>query len=85
MAKYYRTVITYEVLSQDPYSFSDLAQTAYDVMEGDCSGMELNTTSEELTAQEMAERMDAQGSDWSFFYGLEEAVKEEEDLEAEEK
>ena len=48
MEKYYRTIIIYEVLSEDLHFFSNIVQTAHNVTEGDCSGMELNTISEEL-------------------------------------
>jgi hypothetical protein len=68
----YRTVITVEVLSNGPFIFSGingLADLAYNVTEGDCSGHAEVTSSQEVTPKEMAKLLEAQGSDPSFLLG----------------
>lgn len=66
MTKYYRTVITVEVLSDEPYNPASLAQVAHDTISGGCSGNWKITSSEEVTVKRMAELLEAQGSDPSF-------------------
>jgi hypothetical protein len=68
--KYYRTVIQVEVLSEYPLNEmfqNDLAAIAYAISEGDCSGEVTVTDSSELTGEEVAEALIAQGSDPGFF------------------
>ena len=67
--KYYRTVVTYEVLSVGPYYFENLEQLAYDTLFGDCSGVTLNVEYEEVSEEQMSELLVAQGSDPSFLLG----------------
>lgn len=64
---FHRTVLTYEVLSEEPYEYSDLETLAYDVRDGDCSGMLLKEEHQEVSAERMAALLEAQGSDPSFF------------------
>lgn len=68
---FYRTVITYEILTDVPYFFEDLGQVHYDVIEGEASGKLLSEVSEEVTRQEMGHLLIAQGSDPSFLLGEE--------------
>lgn len=66
---FYRTVFTFEILSEEPYpdEFS-LEQVQYDTTEGHCSGtflsMQINL---EIDAQECARLLITQGSDPEFF------------------
>ena len=66
--KYYRTVLTVEVLSQEPYDPETLAGVAHDIVDGDCSGdWEVTEPSKEVTPDEMEKLLEAQGSDPGFF------------------
>lgn len=65
--KFYKTVITVEVLSEDPYQFENLSELAYDVDEGDCSGKTTIEKTEEVDGATMALLLAAQGSDSEFF------------------
>jgi hypothetical protein len=68
---FYRTVIEFEILSEHPVAFNDLAQIHYAITEGDCSGISHVKSQEEVAPEKMARLLLAQGSDPSFF-GLEE-------------
>lgn len=63
---FYRTVIQVEILSDGPYEFSSLEDTAQDVMNGDCSGKVEVISSEEVSKKEMAKLLEAQDSDPAF-------------------
>lgn len=63
--KYYRTIITIEVLTADAPHSGDVGALAYDITEGDASGR-VTTEVEEVTAEKMAELLKAQGSDPEF-------------------
>jgi len=66
--KFYRTVIQIEVISEEPYSSTDLEKINYDITDGHNSGeVTLVTDSEELDAKTCAEKLKAQGSDPDFF------------------
>lgn len=69
MRKFYRTLITLEVLSEYepvPEDWS-LEMIAYEITDGGASGQVKKHDHEELTPQGMAEFAIAQGSDPSFF------------------
>lgn len=63
--KYYRTIITVEILSDYPYSVDTLADVGYDMTEGDVSG-QISERCEEITKDEMKKALIAQGSDPNF-------------------
>jgi riboflavin synthase len=65
--KFYKTVITVEVLSEEPYDETDLSQVSYDITEGHHSGVVKITSNEELTGKQAADELKAQGSDTDFF------------------
>jgi hypothetical protein len=65
--KFYRTVIEVVVLSEDPYDFTDLQRTAFDIVAGDCSGVCRVAKSEVCDAEQMAKYLQEQGSDPAFF------------------
>lgn len=65
--KYYRTIITVEILSDYPYSFDTLADVGYDMIEGDVSG-QISEKCEEITRDEMEQALIAQGSDPDFIF-----------------
>lgn len=68
MRKFYKTVIEVVVLSEDePYSCNDLAMLEYDITEGHFSGVWEVKSSEELSPEEAAKALLAQGSDPEFF------------------
>ena len=65
--QFHRTVIVYEVLSEEPYEYRGLDELTYDVGQGDCSGMLLEEHHLEMGAEQMAALLIAQGSDPGFF------------------
>ena len=65
--KYYRTIITVEILSDYPYSVDTLADVGYDMTEGDVSG-HISERCEEFTKDEMKKALIAQGSDPDFIF-----------------
>lgn len=67
MKKFFKTTITIEILSEKKYNSTDLETIAYDITDGDCSGKIEVTKYEELTPQETAKELLAQGSDPEFF------------------
>jgi hypothetical protein len=66
--KYYRTIITVEILSDYPYSVDTLADVGYDMTDGDVSGRIIEKC-EEITKMEMKKALIAQGSDPAFVFG----------------
>lgn len=73
---YYRTVIQVEVLSNEPYEYTNLRNLSYDVMEGDCSGVTRVISTEEVDKEQMANLLLSQGSDPSFLINEEDAGPE---------
>lgn len=65
--RFHRTVLVYEVLSEEPYEYQNLESLAYDVREGDCSGMLLAEHHSDVDAPQMAALLEAQGSEPGFF------------------
>ena len=66
--KFYRTVIQIEVLSDEPYSYGDLADVHYSVAERQCSARcPTMLNNEEIDGKRMAELLKAQGNEPSFF------------------
>jgi hypothetical protein len=69
---FWKTVYTVEVLSEDtPLETHDLAELAYAIVEGDCSGQVEITETLEVDGKTMARLLEAQASDPAFF-GLDE-------------
>ena len=66
--KFWKTIRTIEVLTQGnkPPYYDNLDELAYDISHGDASGGTIGETQVELTAQEMADALDAHGSDPEF-------------------
>lgn len=64
--KFYKTVIKIEVLSEDPYEYTDLENLSYDINEGDCSGKVTIESSQELSKEQTKEELVKQGSDPNF-------------------
>ena len=67
--KFYRTVITIEVITEGGYYPDSLEQVDYDIMQGEASGSWDITESEEVSGERAAELLQAQGSDPSFLLG----------------
>ncbi|NCX76977.1 MAG: hypothetical protein EBX09_08105 [Actinobacteria bacterium] len=67
--KYYRTIMTIEILSDFPYGDQkDLKTVAYDMTHGDVSG-KISSECEEISRYEMEQALLAQGSDPAFIFG----------------
>lgn len=67
MTKYYKTTITYEVLSvHEPVQFETLTDLHYECTEGHCSGMFVSTDIQTLTEEEVRAALIAQGSEPEF-------------------
>lgn len=68
MKKFHRYVYKVEVLSEEelPTDLS-LDSINYEITEGHCSGMRLDTEHEEVDGKKMASLLQAQGSDPEFF------------------
>jgi len=71
MKKFYKTILTFAVLSEDKPvstgSLSDIAAVVEACDTGDCVGMMLKEEAIELTAAEAAEALTAFGSEPGFF------------------
>ena len=68
MSKYFETLITISVLSVDePYSFTSYEQLAYDIIEGEFSGLVVKDVHEELDRDSFDEKCNEHGSDITFF------------------
>jgi hypothetical protein len=65
--KFFKTVFKVIVLSEDALVNASLAEVAYMITEGDCSGDVSTESTEELTAKQAAEELQAQGSSPEFF------------------
>jgi hypothetical protein len=66
--KFYRTIVTVEVLSEDsPWDGPDLQDLAGAITHGDCSGQWDVSHTRELTAQQAAQALIEQGSEPGFF------------------
>lgn len=65
--KFHKTIITIEVLSEEPYDQTDLNEVAYDITEGHHSGVVKITSKEEMTGKQAADELKKQGSDTEFF------------------
>lgn len=66
--KFYRSVIQIEVLSEEPYSSTDLEKINYDITEGHNVGeVTITTDSEIMDVKTCVEKLIAVGSDPEFF------------------
>lgn len=65
--KFYRTVFTVEVLSEEPLPDMSLDEIAYEITEGGSSGDLTRSKSETVDAKKMAKLLMKQGSDPEFF------------------
>jgi hypothetical protein len=66
--KFYRQVFTVEVLSEEPIGPDiDLADLAYEIREGDCSGRVNLTKVDLLNGKQVAKALLKQASDPEFF------------------
>lgn len=67
MSKFFKTIITIEILSEKKYNSTDLSKIEYDITDGDCSGKVSVDSYQELTSKEVAKELLAQGSSPEFF------------------
>jgi hypothetical protein len=65
--KFYKTVITVEVLSEEPVAFGDLGGLHCAITEGGCSGDYTEGKTKTLSAKQAVRELLKQGSDPSFF------------------
>lgn len=66
---FHKTVISIEVLSEGPYKPTLLEDVHHDITDGQCSGVWSITGTSQLTREQMAEALIAQGSDPEFLLG----------------
>jgi hypothetical protein len=81
--KFYKTIITIEVLSEEPYNPDSVQEIDYDITDGDCSGKFDVVESIEVDAPTMAALLKSQGSDPEFFQLDDEGNDLEDDFEEE--
>lgn len=83
---FYRSVLTVEVLSEDPLPEGiNLGTVAVEIVSGDCSGKVTEDLNQEVDGPTMAKLLKAQGSDPAFFHLNDDGEDEdEEDIPAEE-
>lgn len=67
MSKFYKTKVVVEVLSEGPYSLSDLDCVLYDITEGPCVGKVYTEATSEVSAEDMPKLLTQFGSDPDFF------------------
>ena len=66
--KFYKTTITFEVLSEEPIpSWMELQNIVYETEEGDYSGATVGNVQVELDGKQAVKELAAQGSDPEFF------------------
>lgn len=65
--KFYETIFSFKVLSEQPVDHYSLRSIAHEIMEGYCVGSEVNTEVKELTAKEAAKGLTELGSEPLFF------------------
>jgi hypothetical protein len=65
--KFYKTIITVEVLSEKPLQYSDLSHVHYEITDGHCSGIYSNDSPKILNGKQTAKALLKQGSDPEFF------------------
>ena len=65
--KFHKTILQVELLSEEPYVFTDLEQVRYDMTEGHCSGVVKEKSREVLDGKQAARALKRQASDPGFF------------------
>jgi hypothetical protein len=65
--KFYKTIVTIEIISDEIYKFDSLEQVTHDITYGDCSGQVEAVKNEELNGEQAATALLKQGSDPEFF------------------
>jgi hypothetical protein len=65
--KFYRQLVTIEVLSEEEHQWSELDTVMYAITEGDCSGEVSFGAWENLDGKQMATKLQEQGRDSEFF------------------
>ena len=76
--KFYKTIVSFEIISEDAIDTISLEEIAYETTEGRWSGRFLDTTQQELDGLQTAKALEAQGSDPEFL-GLTSAGEDEEE------
>lgn len=64
---YYKTTVVITVLSEEPYTYTDLETLDYDIGGGACVGKIESEPSTPLTAAQMREALLDAGNDGNFF------------------
>lgn len=78
-SRYFRTVVSYEVLSRDTPFSGSAEDLAMQIVDGDCSGIEWSRIVAELSPRIMAKHLIAQGSDADFLVSEEDQEAMEDD------
>jgi len=64
--KFYQTIVTYEILSDEPLGSMSLKDIDYECTEGHCSGRFIDTKEVRVSRDVMAKLLVTQGSDPGF-------------------
>lgn len=81
MGKYFKTVYTVTVLSEDePLGPVDLSVIDHQITDGECIGQTEETSVEELSSDEMRDALIEVGNDGSFFSSLNDEDEEESEV-----
>ena len=65
--KFYKTVIKVTVLSEESFTYNNLADVHNAITNGDCSGAHSTVSVAELSGKDVVKALQAQGSDPCFF------------------
>lgn len=65
--KFFKTILEVEILSEEPLGPMSLTNYAYEIAQGDCSGVYKVVSEEELDGPSAAKALIEQGSDPEFF------------------
>jgi len=65
--KFYKTKITFEVLSEEPIGDMEMSHIVHECMEGGFSGDTINSTETIMNGKQAAKALIKQGSDTEFF------------------
>lgn len=65
--KFYRAVISVEVLSEEPFEYNGISDIRYAITQGDCSGRFVGDKRSVLDGKQCARALRLHGSDPAFF------------------
>lgn len=80
-SNYFRTLVTYEVLSRGAPFTGSAEDLAEQIVDGDCSGIQKTIITQRVSPKEMVRLLEAQGSDGDFLVSEEDLDDEAPELE----